>query len=123
MDPRDITSTTLVTEDRTLDARVSPPSLPSERCGKPETKAERKQRLREKACTDPDGADAEAIGSMDRNELLATAINSAGFLCARVTSMYPRGGEVIAKSAEHRSGKDRVTYRVNPQAGSIEQID
>ena len=82
-----------------------------------------REQLREKAKTDPDGADAEAIDGMSRNELMATAINSAGFLCARVTDMYPRGADIIAKCVEYRSGKGRVSYRVNAEAGSVKQID
>ncbi len=56
-----------------------------------ESADDRRKRLREKAKSDPDGADAEAIDNMSRNEVVATAINSAGFLCARVTSLQSVG--------------------------------
>jgi hypothetical protein len=79
--------------------------------------------LREKAKTDPDGADAQAIDQMSRNELVATTINSAGFLCARVTNLYPSGDDIITHCVEYRSGAGRVSYRINPGAGSVEQID
>jgi hypothetical protein len=86
-----------------------------------ETKAERDQRLREKAKTDPDGADAEAIDNMSRNEVLATAINTAGFLCARVTSVYPVGGNINVECVEYRNGIGRARYLIDPNSGTVEQ--
>lgn len=85
-----------------------------------ETKAERDQRLREKAKTDPEGADAEAIDNMSHNEVLATAINSAGYLCARVVSAYPVGGNINVECVEYRNGKGKVRYTIDPNAGRVE---
>lgn len=122
-----VSKTGVFDETRTVDATVHAPGNPVDACGN--VAAERssgrptKQQLRERAKIDPDGADAEAIANMSRNELLATSINSAGFLCARVTDMYPRGGDIIVHCVEYRSGKGRVSYRVNAQAGSVEQLD
>jgi hypothetical protein len=87
---------------------------------KGETAAERKARLRKKAKTDPEGADAEAIQSMSRNEVIATAINTAGYLCARVTSAYPVGGNINVECIEYRNGSGRVRYMVDPNAGTVE---
>lgn len=88
-----------------------------------ETPAERKARLREKAKTDPDGADAEAIDHMSQYEVLATGINSAGFLCARVTDVQFSNGDMIVKCIEYRSGEGRVRYRIDAHAGTVEQLD
>ncbi len=82
-----------------------------------------KEQLREQAKTDPDGADSEAIDKMSRNEVVATAINSAGFLCARVTDMYPSGGAIVVNCVENRNGSGRVKYRVDANAGRVEEID
>ena len=89
---------------------------------KVETAAARTKRLREKAKTDPEGANAEAIDNMSRNELVATAINSAGFLCARVTSLEPAGGgELLVDCIESRSGTGQVSYRIDANSGTVEQ--
>ena len=85
-----------------------------------ETPDARRKRLREKAKTDPEGADAEAIDNMGQNEVIATAINSAGYLCARVVSAYPVGGNINVECVEYRNGKGRVRYRVDPNAGTVE---
>jgi hypothetical protein len=85
-----------------------------------ETADARRERLREKAKTDPDAADAEAIDSMGQNEVIATAINSAGYLCARVISAYPLGGNINVECVENRNGRGRVKYRVDPNAGTVE---
>lgn len=87
--------------------------------GKGETAEARTKRLREKAKTDPEGADAEAIDNMSRNEVIATAINSAGYLCARVVSAYPVGGNINVECVEYRSGKGRVKYRIDANAGTV----
>jgi hypothetical protein len=122
MDPQSITTDTLFSETRTLDARLIPPAEPRGRCGTEETASERRDRLRKKAETDPNGADAEAIAGMSRNEVFATAINSAGFLCARVTDAFPRGEDIIVSCVEYRSGSGHVRYRVNARAGTVEQL-
>jgi hypothetical protein len=85
-----------------------------------ESKGDRTDRLREKAKTDPEGADAEAIDNMGQNEVIATAINSAGYLCARVVTAYPVGGNINVECVEYRNGKGRVKYRVDPNAGTVE---
>ena len=87
-----------------------------------ETKTERDQRLREKAKTDPDGADAEAIDNMSRNEVLATAINTAGFLCARVTSVHPAVGNINVECVEYKNGIGRARYRIDPNSGTVERF-
>lgn len=89
----------------------------------PEPSKPSQEALRERAKTDPDGADAAAIDNMSRNEVMATAINSAGFLCARVTDMYPSGGAIVVSCVENRNGSGRVKYRVDANAGSVEQLD
>jgi hypothetical protein len=88
---------------------------------KNETAQERKKRLRQKAKTDPEGADAEAISHMSREEVVATAINSAGFLCARVTSMNMVGGTMYVDCIEYRNGEGRVSYSIDPNSGTVEQ--
>jgi hypothetical protein len=57
---------------------------------------------------------------MSRNELVATAINTAGYLCARVISLQPRGGDIIADCVEHRNGKGRVRYRILTDSMTVE---
>ncbi len=85
-----------------------------------ETASERRERLREKAKSDPDGADAEAIDNMSRNEVLATAINSAGYLCARVVSAYPVGDKINVECVEYRNGTRRVRYSIDAAAGTVD---
>jgi len=34
-----------------------------------------------------------------------------------------RGGDMIARCVEYRSGQGRVTYRVNARAGTVVPID
>ena len=90
--------------------------------GVAESAEDRRKRLREKAKSDPDGADAEAIDNMSRNEVVATAINSAGFLCARVTSLQSvGGGQLLVDCTEYRNGTGRVGYRVDVNSGTVEQ--
>jgi hypothetical protein len=81
-----------------------------------------REQLREKAKTDPEGADTQAVEQMSRNELVATAINSAGLLCARVTDLYPSGDDIVAHCVEYRSGTGRVVYRINAEAGSVVRV-
>ena len=78
--------------------------------------------LREKAKTAPDGADAEAIDNMSRNEVLATAINTAGFLCARVTSVHPAVGNINVECVEYKNGIGRARYRIDPNSGTVERL-
>ena len=101
---------------------VALPDAQPVNAAKPETKAQRQARLREKARTDPEGADAEAIQHMSRDEVIASAINSAGFLCAKVTSAAPAGdGKIRAECIEYRSGEGRVSYTIDAAAGTVEQ--
>jgi hypothetical protein len=86
-----------------------------------ETKVERDQRLREKAKTDREGADAEAIENKSRNEVLATAINSAGYRCARVTAVYSMADNITVECVEYRNGLGRVKYRIDPNAGTVKR--
>lgn len=104
---------TVFSEEKIVDSSVKPPSLPAESCNKS------KEQLREKAKTDPDGADAEAIGSMSRDEMIATAINTAGYLCARVTDMYPQGGNIVAHCIEYRNGKGRAKYLIDTASMTV----
>ena len=124
LDVNSITKLNVFSEERVIDPTVRPPEYPQNACGKSkaELRSERADRLRERAKTDPEGADAEAIDNMSRNEVMATAINSAGYLCARVTDMYPSGGAIIVSCVEYRSGSSRVKYRVDANAGSVEEI-
>lgn len=94
-------------EQKVIDPSVKPPSLPSQPCNASNEK------LKEQAKTDPEGADAESIDAMSRNEVVATAINTAGFLCARVTDMYPQGGNIIVHCVEYRNGSGRVKYQID----------
>lgn len=94
-------------EEKVVDLSLKPPAFPNKPCNTS------KVDLRKKAETDPEGADAEAIDSMSRNEVIATAINTAGYLCARVTDLYPRGGDIIASCVEYRNGKGRAKYRID----------
>lgn len=123
-DASDIQKTEVLRERRVVDSSLHPPSNPIDVCGggKPETRAQRRARLREQAKTDPEGADAAAISDMSRNEVVATAINTAGFLCARVTDMYPSGGAIIVNCVEYRNGSGRAKYRVDASAGRVEEI-
>lgn len=82
----------------------------------------RKEQLREKAKVDPEAADAEAIGQMSGKEVVATAINSAGYLCAHVTEMYPSNGAILVYCTEYRNGNGRVKYRVDAEAGTVEPL-
>jgi hypothetical protein len=83
---------------------------------------DRRQKLREQAKADPDAADAAAIEQMSEKEILATAINSAGYLCARVTEMHPSNGSILVFCTEYRNGSGRVRYRIDPQAGTVEPL-
>jgi hypothetical protein len=85
-----------------------------------ESAGARRERLHEKAKRDPEGADAETIDSMSGNEVIATAINSAGYLCARIVSAYPVGGNINVECIEYRNGKGRVKYRIDANAGTVE---
>ena len=108
--------------DAALDATLDAAGNSAAAADDVETSEERTARLREKAKTDPEGADAEAIDNMSRNEVVATAINSAGFLCARVASLQSvGGGELLVDCVEYRNGTGRVSYRVNANSGTVEQ--
>lgn len=87
-----------------------------------ETPSQRTDRLREQAETDPDGADAAAIDNMSGSEVVATAINSAGYLCGKVTEMHPSNGAILVYCTEYRNGSGRVKYRVDAQAGTVEPL-
>jgi hypothetical protein len=115
----DFAETEVFREERVVDPKLRPPAVPKKACSAKPTR----QELRERAKTDPDSADAEAIDNMSRNELVATAINSAGFLCARVTDMYPSGGAIVVTCVEYRNGSGRAKYRVDAEAGRVEQLD
>lgn len=115
----DFADTEVFQEDRVLDPSLRPPAVPKKDCTAKSTRAE----LRKRARIDPEGADAEAIDNMSSNEVMATAINSAGYLCARVTDVYPSGRAIIVSCVEYRSGSSRVKYRVDANAGSVEQLD
>ena len=104
--------------DMNAQALAPRPDVTASGSGK-ETAAQRRARLREKAKADPEGADAEAIQNMSRNEVLASAINSAGYLCARVTSAVPVGGNIKVSCVEYRSGAGRVVYDIDPNAGTV----
>lgn len=93
-----------------------------ERDGGVDQAAEGKRALREKARTDPDGADAAAIAHMPRNEVLATAINSAGFLCAKVREAYLGSGGIVVHCTEFRSGVGRARYKINTSTMEVEKL-
>lgn len=94
-----------------------------ERDGRIDQAAERKRKLREKARTNPDGANAAAIAKMPRNEILATAINSAGFLCAKVRDSFPGSGGIIVNCTEYRSGGGRARYRIDTSTMEVERLN
>jgi hypothetical protein len=85
-----------------------------------ETKAERDQGFRDKVQTDSEAAEAEAIKNIPRYELLATAIKSAGYLCARVVSAEATGGNINAECVEYRNGLGRARYSIDPAGGRVE---
>ena len=103
--------TPIFTDHKVIDPALSPPSIPEVSCdsGKRPTREE----LRERAKTDPEGADAAAIDNMPNKELLATAINSAGFLCAKIIDAEARGNMIIARCVEYRNGSGRVRYSID----------
>jgi hypothetical protein len=98
---------TVFSDESVLDPSVRVPSVPKEPCGT------KKEKLQKQAETDPDGADAEAIDSMSREEVVATAINTAGFLCARVTNLHLQNGDILAECVEYRNGVDKARYRID----------
>lgn len=124
-DPADVIRTGLFSEEQVVDPNVKVSEYVSNPCGKTDKQVadERRARLRERAKTDPDGADAAAIGGMSRNETVATAINTAGFLCARVTDLYPSGGGIIASCVEYRNGQGKAKYRIDTGTMSVERIE
>jgi hypothetical protein len=85
-----------------------------------ETKAERDQGFREKAIRDSKAAGAEAIENVSRNEVLATAIKSAGYLCARVVSAEAVGGNINVECVEYTNGLGRARYSIDPDVGRVE---
>jgi len=87
-----------------------------------ESPDDRRKRLQEQAKVDPEGADAAAIEQMSQNEIVAAAINSAGYLCGRVTEMHPSNGAILVFCTENRNGTGRVKYKVDAQAGTVEPI-
>jgi hypothetical protein len=105
--------TPIFSEEKAVDGSIHPPTVPKTPCNN------KKQELREKAKTDPEGADAEAIDSMSREEVIATAINSAGYLCAHVIDMYPRGSDIVVHCVEYRNGRGRVKYLVDAAAMTV----
>lgn len=125
LDPRSITRTGVFHDQRVLDASIRVPEMPENACGKSagELKAGRKERLRKQAKTDPDGADASAVADMSRNEVLATAINTAGFLCARVRDAYPTSGGMIVNCTEYRSGRGRAKYKIDTSAMEVTKLN
>jgi hypothetical protein len=77
---------------------------------KPDTKPTKKEAKSE----DP-------IDNMGRNEIIATAINMAGYLCARVESAYAIGdGNIYVVCKEYRKGRSRVKYTIDPNSGIVE---
>lgn len=64
-------------------------------------------------------ADASAIDAMSREEVVATAINTAGYLCARVTGMSARGGNMDVECIEYRDGSGRASYRIDTSTMTV----
>ncbi len=121
-DPRSLDEVVVFSEERIVDPNLSPTNVSPERCTDRPRSATRED-LRERAKTDPEGANAEAIDNMSRNEVVATAINTAGYLCARVTRLRPAGGDIIADCVEYRNGSGRVRYRVRTDSMTVEPIE
>jgi hypothetical protein len=114
-------------DQRTLDDTIRPPFMPTVSCSTQNSKMGNARTMpgqhREAVTSHSDQTDARAIAGMSRNETVATAINTAGFLCARVTDLYPdSGGQMIVHCIQYRSGRGRVKYRIDPDAGSVEQL-
>lgn len=123
MNPADIVSTNVFSDSRVLDPKITPRDDFPNPCNKsPSELKSRTERLRERAKANPYEADGEAIDNMSRDEVIATAINSAGFLCARVTDIFPSGGDIVASCMEYRSGKGRAKYRINTTTMSVEKV-
>lgn len=69
--------------------------------------------------TSAETKDATAIDAMSREEVVATAINTAGYLCARVTIMSASGGNIDVECIEYRDGSGRVSYRIDTSTMTV----
>lgn len=116
----DFAETPIFTDDRAIDPALSPPSVPEVSCNS--DKRRTREELRERAKTDPDGADAAAIDNMSNKEVVATTINSAGFLCAKIVDVEARGNMIIARCVEYRNGSGRVRYRIDLNDMSVTKL-
>lgn len=108
-----ITDTSVFSGDKTLDSALNPPSVPTKPCN---------DRVRGSGGAGPNETDAATIAGMPRNEILATAINSAGFLCAKVRDAYPVRGGIEVSCTEYRSGKGRAKYKIDTSEMSVTKI-
>lgn len=116
-DPANLGDETVVFRDeKTLDP--AGPGAAIERCPpSAEEKAESEQRRR-----DDDKAVLARLPT-EREEKVATAINLSGQLCGRVLETYmDRSGNIVARCSQTRSGKGRVTYRIDADAGTVRHI-
>ncbi len=107
-------SRNIFSEDRVIDGSTRPPDFPKVSCS-----------------STPSGSSKDANSDLDidvqragKDEVIATAINSAGYLCARVTDSYlDSGRQMIVHCNEYRTGRGRVKYRIDPDAGNVVQVD
>lgn len=106
----------IFSEEKVVDASLDPPDYPERPCNSS------KGALRKKAQRDPDGADADTISTMSHQEAIATAINTAGYLCARITDLYPQGRNMVATCVEYRNGKGRAKYRIDTENMTVTPI-
>ncbi len=125
MDPRSITLKGVFADQRVLDGTIRVPELPENACGSSasELSAGRKERFQKQAETDSDGANASAVADMSKNEVLATAINTASFLCAKVRHAYPTNGGMIVSCSDYRSGFGRAKYKIDTAVMEVTKLD
>ncbi|WP_419826830.1 hypothetical protein [Sphingomonas sp.] len=128
-DPTSVVDTPVYDQEQVVDASVRPPSEPAAGCA---ARAKAARRREGKAADTGDGLDR-----LPRNRLVALAINSAGFLCARVTDLYPdSAGQIIAHCVKYRTGRGRdVSHRrgrrdggggglgPQPMSGSVRRME
>lgn len=62
--------------------------------------------------------------SESSRETAATLINLRGYLCGRVTDIYPRGsGMLVVHCTEYRDGRGKAQYLVRTDSASVERLD
>ncbi len=104
-------------EERVVDAALKPPASPTKPCG-----PSRQEQNAAKVADDTNDPDIN-VENTSREEIVATAINTAGFLCARVTDMWPSGDDIMVTCVEYRNGRGRVKYRIDTTDMRVIQLN